>query len=541
MVDNTAPVITVTDAGVTAVAFGGSWSDPGATATDAVDGGVTINIAGDSVDPNDPVGSVFTITYDAVHAAGNIAAQATRTVIDTAPPVITVTNPALTTVEFAGTWTDPSATATDLVEGALAVTTGGDTVNPSASLGAVFTVTYDAMDAAGNTALQVFRMVAVAVVAAPGEGEGASARENATADQDGDGLTDCLECELNLNPESTDTDGDGMSDSYEVDNNLEALIDDASNDLDGDGFTNLEEFLRGTDPTDPTSPSSVFFVSPSGLDIAARGSEAAPWETLGFALDQVPQSSANPVRINVAAGTYTENINLLPGLTLAAVLDNVVIISGTVLGANESTLIDIEIVANPATQNTPLLELDNVAMNVIGVTFRGTDARTETAIRVTGVTSSRSVIESCTFTSLGIEIDIVRAIPIIRRSLFEVIADTGIVLRATGVALSQDTDATSGIDIFDIPSIGRLAIHDQSSENFPVQINDWGTDDLALIEASISGQNEYRPFLGRGRAILASALFIVVVDAVSQNSVTNCSIALTPSALEPATDNVGGV
>ena len=144
-------------------------------------------------------------------------------------------------------------------------------------------------------------------------------------------MTDLEKCQLGLNFESSDTDSDGMSDSFEVEFNLAPLNDDASIDLDGDGLTNLEEFLRGSEPNDPASPSNVFFISKNGLDVPAGGSEAATWATIGFALDQVQASVANPVRINVFEGTHTENIALISGVTLAAVLDNIVVIEGTVL------------------------------------------------------------------------------------------------------------------------------------------------------------------------------------------------------------------
>jgi len=95
-------------------------------------------------------------------------------------------------------------------------------------------------------------------------------------------------------------------------------------------------------------------------------------------------------------------------------------------------------------------------MNVQCVTFRGTAARTETGI--TGAARTDTLIESCTFTSLAVGIDIPGVIPVIRRSLFDDISDTGIILRgtATGTALSQNSDAASGFNTFDTPTIDRL-------------------------------------------------------------------------------------
>lgn len=48
--------------------------------------------------------------------------------------------------------------------------------------------------------------------------------------------------------DSTDTDGDGMPDWWERLYGLDPYTDDAHEDLDGDGWTNIEEFLRGSNP-----------------------------------------------------------------------------------------------------------------------------------------------------------------------------------------------------------------------------------------------------------------------------------------------------
>jgi autotransporter-associated beta strand protein len=75
--DTTAPVITLTGSATASVAWGSSYTDAGATATDNVDLIDTVN-SGGSVNANKP--GTYTLTFDATDAAGNVATQVTRTV-----------------------------------------------------------------------------------------------------------------------------------------------------------------------------------------------------------------------------------------------------------------------------------------------------------------------------------------------------------------------------------------------------------------------------------------------------------------------------
>jgi hypothetical protein len=82
-------------------------------------------------------------------------------------------------------------------------------------------------------------------------------QENNDGDAEGDACDD-------------DDDNDGMPDDFEVTNGLNLRkAADAGRDPDGDQYTNLEEYLGGSDPRDPKSVPSrqvLPFIAPLLLD-----------------------------------------------------------------------------------------------------------------------------------------------------------------------------------------------------------------------------------------------------------------------------------
>ena len=144
-VDRTAPIITLTGPTTVNHEQGTTYSDQGATATDAVDGPVAVVVTG-SVGPD---AGTYTLTYTATDNAGNTA-TATRTVIvaDTTAPVITMVGPATVNHEQGTPFTDPGASATDTVDGSVAVVTTGSVGTEVGT----YTLTYTATDVAGNSA-----------------------------------------------------------------------------------------------------------------------------------------------------------------------------------------------------------------------------------------------------------------------------------------------------------------------------------------------------------------------------------------------------
>ncbi|HNW98050.1 MAG TPA: DUF5011 domain-containing protein [Bacteroidales bacterium] len=77
--DVTAPVITLTGAATITLDLGDTYTDLGATATDAEDGDLTTSIVPTSTVNTSQVG-MYTVKYNVTDAAGNAADEVTRTV-----------------------------------------------------------------------------------------------------------------------------------------------------------------------------------------------------------------------------------------------------------------------------------------------------------------------------------------------------------------------------------------------------------------------------------------------------------------------------
>ena len=102
------------------IEVGSTFTDPGATASDAGDGDLTSSIVVTGSVDTSTLGT-YTLTYNVSDASGNVADPVTRTVnvVDTTAPVITLLGDNPMTIEVGSTFTDPGATATDNYDGDL--------------------------------------------------------------------------------------------------------------------------------------------------------------------------------------------------------------------------------------------------------------------------------------------------------------------------------------------------------------------------------------------------------------------------------------
>jgi PKD repeat protein len=163
--DITAPTITLNGNAVVGIIVGDSFTDPGATAVDDVDGDLSpsIVVAGDNVDVN-TIGA-YVITYNVSDATGNAATEVTRTVniqaADVIAPVITLNGASTINLTIGDAFTDPGATASDNFDGDITanIAVAGDAVDVN-TVG-TYVITYNVSDAAGNAATEVTRSVIV--------------------------------------------------------------------------------------------------------------------------------------------------------------------------------------------------------------------------------------------------------------------------------------------------------------------------------------------------------------------------------------------
>ena len=164
--DTTSPDIDLVGDEQITVEVNGSFTDPGATATDSFDGDLTDQISDGGTVDTTSLGN-YTITYQVSDSSGNTADVSREvTVSDTTAPVISLTGSSPVTIEVGTTYTDEGATASDDFQGDLTASIS-DTSNVDSTTVGTYSVVYNVSDSSGNAANQVTRIVEVVDSQAP--------------------------------------------------------------------------------------------------------------------------------------------------------------------------------------------------------------------------------------------------------------------------------------------------------------------------------------------------------------------------------------
>jgi hypothetical protein len=147
------PTITLIGPNPQSLDYATTWTEPGYSAADDIDGDVTSNVVVTGTVDEVTAGD-YTITYTVSDSSGN-QTVATRTVQvqaqpDTNAPVITLLGQSTESTVLGTPWSDPGYTAADDMDGDLTanVQVSGDYVDYSTS--GSYSVTYSVFDAAGN-------------------------------------------------------------------------------------------------------------------------------------------------------------------------------------------------------------------------------------------------------------------------------------------------------------------------------------------------------------------------------------------------------
>lgn len=164
--DTTAPVVTLVGASTISHPFLQPFTDPGATAADACNGNLTGSIVKTGT-VNVQVAGDYTLTYEATDATGN-KGSVTRTVTvqEGPPPTITLVGASPLFLECGGTFTDPGATATDVLDGDITAqieASGNVDVNEPG----IYARTYKVTNSRNQTSAIVTRAIAVQDSKAP--------------------------------------------------------------------------------------------------------------------------------------------------------------------------------------------------------------------------------------------------------------------------------------------------------------------------------------------------------------------------------------
>ena len=169
VVNNNPPTIALIGNANVTVNQGETFTDPGISATDDIDGDITasVTVGGDAV--NTAVPAVYIITYNVTDSHGNFAAEVTRTVtvLDTEKPIITVLNDNPYDINEGSSYIDPGYSASDNVDGNITANVIVDDSNLDTNSVGSYSIFYDVSDSAGNAADTKTRIVNVLDITPP--------------------------------------------------------------------------------------------------------------------------------------------------------------------------------------------------------------------------------------------------------------------------------------------------------------------------------------------------------------------------------------
>ncbi|WP_225888062.1 adventurous gliding motility protein AgmC [Myxococcus xanthus] len=279
-------------------------TEPGSTVTVVVDG-VTVGtvVADPSGNWSLPVGDTLsegphTVSVTAEDEAGNTSTTVTHTfIVDTsAPDTLIISGPPLT---------EAPGTATFDFDSDESPVTYECSLDGAAYVPCSDPVTFTGLAGGSHT-------LSVRAVDEAGNVDGTPAIYNwsVAVDTDGDGLTDAEEVVLGTDPENADTDGDGLPDGIEVNTAGTDPLDDDSDDdgiLDGNEDANHNGIVDEGE-TDPNNWDTDGDLLSDGLELGLAEPQGADTDTTRFVADADPTTTTDPLNPDTDGGSVRDGI-----------------------------------------------------------------------------------------------------------------------------------------------------------------------------------------------------------------------------------------
>jgi predicted outer membrane repeat protein len=360
-----------------------------------------------------------------------------------------------------------------------------------------------------------------------------------------------------------DTDGGGLPDAYEDDWDLNpALTEDDGMDADDDGLDNLEEYRRGTNPQDDTSPPSEFYVNQNGSDETGSGSSASPWKTIAFAMAHLPEAMPTfPVTLYVGAGTYDEQIVFRPYVRLEGAGVGLTVLRHFDITEDDHYVVESDVgtslsnctvtLPSPVSVTVDLLRITDTDLSVSFCELDGLNSPYAIAAFITGPKSSPSVIRDSTLRRVEYGIYAVDSGVNITRNLFEDILEGAVFVRAPeGKAESEvetpllgngDRIEDTGFNLFRMST--GFFVNNTSAALTLAEFNDWGVyteEEIGDRVLNAPGDVDYTPYMGK--ALVKGMIAVELLEAVSrQNIPLSASPAVQMNFVSGLYDEVSGL
>jgi hypothetical protein len=158
-----------------------------------------------------------------------------------------------------------------------------------------------------------------------------------------------------------DGDKDGMPDMYEKEQGLNHRVDDTKGDADGDGFSNIVEFEKGTSPSDPNS-----YPNPDS-ELVVTNVRADPFDLLFKGSSLLPDKS-RMFQINLKNGARTYFVKI--GEEVEGFKVRKFVKDGAKAQKKGQRDADVLILSSPSGKRIPLIERRGTAYKEYTVTFK---------------------------------------------------------------------------------------------------------------------------------------------------------------------------